>query len=90
LNGYTANSFLVELYDYVVPYRDRQDVNFFVEMAQSSGGPVLEVGCETGRVLIPMAKAGVEIVGLNIDVQRPEQRLSGYQSFERLCKYLRA
>ena len=64
LGGYD-NPFLVEFYDSVVPYRERQDVNFFVEMAQRSGGPVLELGCGTGRVLIPIAKSGVEIVGLD-------------------------
>lgn len=39
-----------EFYDYVTPYRERQDVAFFVEMARDSGGPVLEIGCGTGRV----------------------------------------
>lgn len=63
--GYTDNSFLAEFYDSVVPYRERQDVDFFVEMAQRSGGPVLEVGCGTGRILIPTARAGIEIVGLD-------------------------
>jgi SAM-dependent methyltransferase len=57
---------IAELYDYVVPYRDRPDVAFFVEAAKESGGPVLEVGCGTGRVLIPTARAGVEIVGLDL------------------------
>jgi hypothetical protein len=37
--------FVAEFYDYVVPYRDRQDVAFFVEMAQRSEDPVLELGC---------------------------------------------
>lgn len=60
-----VNSSFAELYDYVVPYRERQDVDFFVEMARRSGGPVLEVGCGTGRILIPTAKAGIEIVGLD-------------------------
>jgi SAM-dependent methyltransferase len=55
-----------DLYDYVVPYRDRADVGFFVEAAQASGGPVLEVGCGTGRVLIPTARAGIDIVGLDL------------------------
>lgn len=63
--GHTYNSFVAEFYDLVVPYRDRKDVNFFVEMAQRSEGPVLEVGCGTGRVLVPTAKAGIEIVGLD-------------------------
>lgn len=57
---------IAELYDYVVPYRNRPDVAFFVEAAKESGGPVLEVGCGTGRVLIPTAQAGVEIVGLDL------------------------
>jgi SAM-dependent methyltransferase len=57
---------IAELYDYVVPYRNRQDVAFFVEAAKESGGPVLEAGCGTGRVLIPTAQAGVEITGLDL------------------------
>ena len=57
---------IAELYDYVVPYRERQDVAFFVQAARESGGPVLEVGCGTGRVLIPTARAGLEITGLDL------------------------
>jgi SAM-dependent methyltransferase len=57
--------FVAEFYDYVVPYRERQDVNFFVELAQQAGSPVLEIGCGTGRILIPTARAGVRIVGLD-------------------------
>jgi SAM-dependent methyltransferase len=57
---------IAELYDYVVPYRERPDVGFFVEAARESGGPVLELGCGTGRVLIPTARAGVTITGLDL------------------------
>lgn len=63
--GYADNPFLAEFYDSVVPYCERQDIDFFVEKAQGSGGPVLELGCGTGRVLIPTARAGIEIVGLD-------------------------
>jgi 2-polyprenyl-3-methyl-5-hydroxy-6-metoxy-1,4-benzoquinol methylase len=62
--GYEDYAFIADLYDHIVPYRDRPDVAFFVEAAQESGGPVLEVGCGTGRILIPTARAGIEIVGL--------------------------
>lgn len=55
-----------ELYDYVVPYQTRQDVAFFVEAAQACGGPVLEVACGTGRVLIPTARAGIDITGIDL------------------------
>jgi SAM-dependent methyltransferase len=58
-----------DLYDFVVPYRTRPDVAFFIELALESGGPVLELGCGTGRVLIPTARAGLEILGLD---QSPE------------------
>jgi ubiquinone/menaquinone biosynthesis C-methylase UbiE len=56
---------VAEFYDYVVLYRERQDVVFYVEMARESGGPVLELGCGTGRVLIPIARAGIEINGVD-------------------------
>jgi SAM-dependent methyltransferase len=42
------------------------DVPFYVEEAQKAGAPVLELGCGTGRVLIPVAQAGVNIVGLDL------------------------
>jgi SAM-dependent methyltransferase len=66
--GYEEYAFIADLYDHVVPYRERPDVAFFVEAAQESGGPVLEVGCGTGRVLIPTARAGVEVVGLDLSL----------------------
>ena len=59
---YEEYAFIAELYDYVEPYRTRPDINFYVEAAQTCGGPVLEVGCGTGRILIPTARAGVDIV----------------------------
>jgi SAM-dependent methyltransferase len=64
--GYDDYAFVADLYDYVVPYRTRPDVDFFVEAARAAGGPVLELGCGTGRVLIPTARAGVDIVGLDL------------------------
>lgn len=42
------------------------DTNFFVEEAVRIGGPVLEVACGTGRIAIPIAQKGIEIVGLDI------------------------
>jgi SAM-dependent methyltransferase len=42
-----------------------KDVSFYLEVAKSVTGKVLEVGCGTGRVLLPLAKAGVQIDGLD-------------------------
>jgi SAM-dependent methyltransferase len=64
--GYEEYAFLADLYDHVALYRDRPDVAFFADAAREAGGPVLEVGCGTGRVLIPTARAGIQIVGLDL------------------------
>jgi SAM-dependent methyltransferase len=55
-----------EFYDAVPTYQERSDVSFFVAMAEESRGPVLELGCGTGRVLIPTARAGVSVIGLDV------------------------
>jgi SAM-dependent methyltransferase len=44
------------------------DVQFYVEEAQRAGSPVLELGCGTGRILIPVAQAGLAITGLDLSV----------------------
>lgn len=41
------------------------DEAFYVEEAQKTGQDVLEVGCGTGRILLPIARAGISIVGLD-------------------------
>src|SRR6266487_1827542 len=64
--GYEEYAFIADLYVHVVPYRDRPDIPFFVEAAKNAGSPVLEIGCGTGRVLIPTARAGLDIVGLDV------------------------
>ncbi len=44
---------------------DRRDVKFWQRMAQRAKGPVLELGCGTGRVTIPVARTGVHVVGVD-------------------------
>jgi trans-aconitate methyltransferase len=39
---------------------------FYVALAQKFGGPVLELGCGTGRFTLLVAQAGVDITGLDI------------------------
>ena len=43
----------------------RRDVPFWRTMALNAGGPVLELGCGTGRITLPLARAGVPIVGID-------------------------
>jgi SAM-dependent methyltransferase len=54
-----------ELYDHVAPYVARPDVPFYVDATRQAGS-VLELGCGTGRILIPVARAGASIVGLDL------------------------
>jgi len=42
------------------------DVKFYVEEAQRSPGRVLALACGTGRVTIPLALAGIDVVGIDL------------------------
>jgi len=52
---------------YTKTYRSRvEDVRYYVELAIERGGPVLEYGCGNGRISIPLARAGIETVGVDL------------------------
>jgi len=61
------------LYDSVPIYAARRDVQFYVEEAAAASGPVLELGCGTGRILLPTARAGHTIVGLDASAHMLER-----------------
>jgi 2-polyprenyl-3-methyl-5-hydroxy-6-metoxy-1,4-benzoquinol methylase len=61
------------LYDSVPLYAARQDVAFYKEEANVSRGNVLEVGCGTGRILLPIARAGSAITGIDGSKQMLER-----------------
>lgn len=42
-----------------------KDLDFYVEEARAAQPPVLELACGTGRVTLPIAQAGVPIVGVD-------------------------
>lgn len=44
---------------------DRRDVTFWKTMAERANGPILELGCGTGRVTIPVARTGARIIGVD-------------------------
>jgi len=61
------------LYDSVPLYLARQDGDFYLEEAKTARSAVLEVGCGTGRILLPIARAGCSIVGLDNSRQMLER-----------------
>jgi SAM-dependent methyltransferase len=61
-----------------------EDVEFYVEEAVASGGPVVELACGTGRIAVPVAKAGVRVIGVDgsegmLDVARAYAAAEGVE-----------
>jgi SAM-dependent methyltransferase len=42
-----------------------EDVAFYVALAVDSGGPVVELGVGTGRIAVPIATAGIPVIGVD-------------------------
>lgn len=53
------------LYDLDTPHGPDPAIDWFRAIARRTGGPVLELGCGTGRVAIPLAQDGHDVVGLD-------------------------
>lgn len=76
---YEADSLTTEIYDALaadtIPASSAEgDVAFYRRLAAETGGPVLEVGCGTGRVATALAADGHEVVGT--DRSAPMLRLA--------------
>jgi SAM-dependent methyltransferase len=62
---------MAALYDSIAPFYDpwsrsvTEDVDFYVEEAVASGGPVVELAVGTGRIAVPVARAGVAVIGVD-------------------------
>jgi len=92
--GATYNRTVAEHYDaaYATKADLGADVTFYTELAVLSGGPVLELGCGTGRVLCEIERRGIACEGLDsseamlaaLRKRRPELSLvrSQMQKFE--------
>ena len=44
----------------------QHDLSFYLEMAKETGGPVCELACGTGRLLLPIARDGFEVTGIDV------------------------
>ncbi len=42
-----------------------EDVAFYVDNALASGGPVVELAVGTGRIAVPIAEAGIPVIGVD-------------------------
>ena len=55
-------------YDVEIP-TEVADVGFYVELAQGANPPVLELAVGTGRISLPIARAGVPVIGVDSSTQ---------------------
>ena len=59
------------MYDLIAHYYDlthdslTDDVAFVLALAREADGPVLELGCGSGRLLLPLARAGFNVTGVD-------------------------
>jgi SAM-dependent methyltransferase len=62
---------MMALYDPIARFYDpwsrsvTEDVGFYVDHALASGGPVVELAVGTGRIAVPMAQAGIDVIGVD-------------------------
>ena len=61
--NYTA---WADWYDVFYSGADPAELNFYQGVCKASQGPILEIGVGTGRVSLPLAQAGMEIVGIDL------------------------
>lgn len=54
-----------ELYDLMLGALD-YGIEYYVDLARRAGGPVLDIACGTGRVLLPILQAGADADGLDL------------------------
>jgi SAM-dependent methyltransferase len=77
---YEADSLHTEIYDALgaslrAGARVGDDITFYRKLAVETGGPILDVGCGTGRVAVALASDGHDVVG--VDLSAPMLRLAG-------------
>ena len=63
-----------------------EDVGFYVEEALAAGGPLVELGVGTGRIAVPVALAGVRVIGVDsspgmLEVCRRHAEAAGVADF---------
>ena len=59
------NRYTVEASFYDFLYDRTDDIAFYLEYASKGGGGILECACGTGRLLLPLARAGYHVTGLD-------------------------
>ncbi|AQG79574.1 aminotransferase class III-fold pyridoxal phosphate-dependent enzyme [Spirosoma montaniterrae] len=85
------NGLMAELNDAL--FIDRSDIAYYVDLAKEAGGPILELGCGSGRVTLPLLSGGYHVTGvdnsqdmLDILSKRMQHRSREEQSRLTMCR----
>ncbi len=67
-----------------------EDLHLYQSYALMTGGPVLELGCGTGRLMLPLVAAGYEVVGVDsspgmLRLARERLQSAGQRDWDLLC-----
>jgi SAM-dependent methyltransferase len=62
----TPSRALARLYDLDL-IEDPGDVDLYLALASRTGGPALELAAGTGRIAVPLAAAGIDVTGVDLD-----------------------
>lgn len=76
--AYSSQPVVAELYDLVPAYTKLTDRDFYLQYCREAHGKILELGCGTGRILVPAAQAGAAFTGLDLSesmLSRCQQKL---------------
>lgn len=83
-------------YDTVARFYDAEtsdrtdDLAFYSELVGQTGGPVLDVGCGTGRVLLHLAQEGVEAWGVDDSRAMLDRLARKLRAMPHLAPYVKA
>jgi SAM-dependent methyltransferase len=62
---------IIDAYDAIASWYDLEhgdftdDLDLYLNYAAATGGPVLEAGCGSGRILVPLAREGYRVTGID-------------------------
>ena len=71
---------LADLYDLEYPHD--YDAPFWLALAEREGGPIVEWGAGTGRIAVPLARAGFDVTGIELSQWMVEEGRKKGESVE--------